>query len=597
MRRARWIRNRLVGLTRRTLTPLRRLREQRQPPVVTLAEVQRRLEFLLGAMFGQPMRVVAAGAADARATDVVLPASLVGADDARERYRVLAVQQGMRIVRGSRLHVPADALERDLYTLVEGASIDATLVARAPGLRPAIARLRRAELARRPAAFTQVAQQRDVERRLRVLLETDPGDAVADLPPSASADDSASVARALAEGMRREVTSRATYRPIAAVGMWDDPSAIAWGIADPPLRPPDIQIVKLYAARTPDGSDGQSPTSDADADSEMEASDGEAESASAGDGAGGMADVERKDAVDAGKGAVRYPEWIDRQGRLAPDYATVRTDFARAGDDSWARHELDAHAPLVRQIRDRFAMLRAQRLRLRAQRAGDELDLDACVDALIDAQLGRSPSDRLYEMSRETRHPIALAILVDASGSTRTALPDGRRVIDLERLALLLASEAIDALGDRHAILAFSGLGRHEVRVATVKGFDERGGETVLRRISSLEPQDNTRLGAAVRHATALLAAQPAKHRILLLLSDGRPNDVDRYQGIEAVEDSRMALMAARAHGVQPFCLTVDAEESEYLPHLFGEGGYQIIRDPTQLPGALLRLVMRLIRG
>jgi nitric oxide reductase NorD protein len=266
-------------------------------------------------------------------------------------------------------------------------------------------------------------------------------------------------------------------------------------------------------------------------------------------------------------------------------------------DDGWARAALQEHGPLVRQVRDRFALLRARRARLRAQRAGDELDLDACVAALIDARLGRVPTDRLYQTTRPTRHSLAILILVDVSGSTKTELPDGRTVLDVERLSLLLASEALDALGDPYSILTFSGLGRHDVRLATVKGFAEHDHGAVHRRISSLEPEDNTRLGAAVRHATAVLHAQPAGRKVLLLLSDGRPNDVDRYQGSDAIEDSRQALADARARGVHSFCLTVDAEEAEYLPHLFGVGGYRVLRDAAQLPGALIRLVDRLLRG
>jgi nitric oxide reductase NorD protein len=106
---------------------------------------------------------------------------------------------------------------------------------------------------------------------------------------------------------------------------------------------------------------------------------------------------------------------------------------------------------------------------------------------------------------------------------------------------------------------------------------------------------DNTRLGAAVRHATAVLNAQPAQQRLLLIVSDGKPNDVYGYQGEYAVEDSRRALADARASGVHAFCLTVDREETEYLPHLFGAAGYRILRAPEQLPSALLQVVEQLL--
>ena len=125
----------------------------------------------------------------------------------------------------------------------------------------------------------------------------------------------------------------------------------------------------------------------------------------------------------------------------------------------------------------------------------------------------------------------------------------------------------------------------------------ERHGDAVRRRIAALEPEANTRLGAAVRHTTALLARQPAGHRLLLIVSDGRPNDIGHYQDRFAVDDSRQAMAEARAAGVHPFCLTVDREQSDYLPRIFGPAGYTIMREPDQLPAALLRGVRELLAG
>ena len=186
-------------------------------------------------------------------------------------------------------------------------------------------------------------------------------------------------------------------------------------------------------------------------------------------------------------------------------------------------------------------------------------------------------------------------LLVDVSGSTKAPVADGRSVLDVERMTLLLASEALDELGDPHAVLAFSGSGRHDVQVDTVKSFADHDPAAVRRRVSALVASRNTRLGAALRHATALLNAQRAERRLLLLLSDGQPNDVGGYQGPYAVGDSRRAVLEARACGVHPFCLTVDREEHEYLPQLFGPSGYRILREPKQLPAALLQVVTQLL--
>ena len=171
-----------------------------------------------------------------------------------------------------------------------------------------------------------------------------------------------------------------------------------------------------------------------------------------------------------------------------------------------------------------------------------------------------------------------------------------RRIIDIEKITLALATQALDALGDLYAIYAFAGRHASNVKITVVKDFDESNGEAVTRRISALSPGGFTRLGAAVRHATHQLARQTAGHRLLLLLSDGRPNDLDAYQGPYGVEDSRQAILEARASGVFPYCLTIDQAASEYLPRIFGNSGHTILQKPEQLPRALLAVVRGLIK-
>jgi nitric oxide reductase NorD protein len=189
---------------------------------------------------------------------------------------------------------------------------------------------------------------------------------------------------------------------------------------------------------------------------------------------------------------------------------------------------------------------------------------------------------------------MAITVLADVSGSTKVVVAD-ERIIDIEKLAMLLASEAFDALGDPYSLLTFSSHGENDVQLRTLKSFADRNGTVVRERIGAITPRGNTRLGAAIRHATAQLTRQPAGHRLLILLSDGKPSDQDRYMGSYAVEDSRQAIAEARAAGVFPFCLTVDHEEPEYMAHMFGRAGYVMLVQPDQLPSALLRAVRRLI--
>src|SRR6185436_2228359 len=172
-----------------------------------------------------------------------------------------------------------------------------------------------------------------------------------------------------------------------------------------------------------------------------------------------------------------------------------------------------------------------------------DVDVPACVEAFADRRAGAPADDRLYVASRPGRRDLAIAVLVDASASTDAWVSAGLRVVDVEKEALVLLLEALGALGDRHAVLAFSGEGRDAVRVATVKGFDERAGPSAAQRVAALEPDGYTRVGA-----------ERARQRLLLLLSDGKPNDVDEYGGPYGIEDTRQAVAEARLQGLVPFC-------------------------------------------
>ena len=226
--------------------------------------------------------------------------------------------------------------------------------------------------------------------------------------------------------------------------------------------------------------------------------------------------------------AILYDEWDADARRYRSRAVSVRIYPPVEHDDQWSTDVLIRHAAIVRQVRHRFERLRARRTLLGRQRAGDELDVAACVNAIVDRHIGVTPDDRLYLDARPARRGMAISLLVDASGSTDTFVTEQLRIVDLERIALLLASEALDALGDLYAINTFAGKTANNVSLTAIKGFSERSGPTIRRRIAGIEPSGFTRLGAAVRHATLQLARQSAGHRLLLLLSDGRPNDVDR---------------------------------------------------------------------
>ena len=192
--------------------------------------------------------------------------------------------------------------------------------------------------------------------------------------------------------------------------------------------------------------------------------------------------------------------------------------MAPRGDAAWAREVLRCRAREVAAVRRQFERLRARRVRLVRQLEGDDLDIDAFVSAWADARAGSAVDDRLYQRVRPARRDIAIGLLVDISGSTDSWIADRRRIIDVEKEALMLACEALDALGDRYNVLAFSGEGPRAVAMRAIKGFGERNGVEVRERIAGLEHDRYTRLGAAVRHSSAALSRERARHRLLLIL-------------------------------------------------------------------------------
>src|SRR5690606_31058507 len=215
-----------------------------------------------------------------------------------------------------------------------------------------------------------------------------------------------------------------------------------------------------------------------------------------------------------------------------------------------------------------FEMLRAQRTPLKRQLDGDEIDIEAYIEARCDVQAGLPMGQRVYQTVRAARRDMAITLLIDVSGSTDGWVSNHRRVIDVEREALLLVCHALEGLGEPYSVLTFSGTGPQAVTTSQIKHFHERFSGEIALRIAALEPENYTRTGAAVRHASAQPMQHAASHRLLLMLSDGRPNDNDNYEGLYGLEDTRQAITEAKLQGILPFCLTIDRQAPRYLPQI-----------------------------
>jgi nitric oxide reductase NorD protein len=292
---------------------------------------------------------------------------------------------------------------------------------------------------------------------------------------------------------------------------------------------------------------------------------------------------------------LNYPEWDYRTQMYQNPGALVSVLPPQYGSQDWVDQILNEHHALLLRIRRQFEVLRARRVRQRKQLDGDEIDLDAYIDSQADFRAGSSLSEACYQVQRTVDRNTAITLLIDVSGSTDSWISNHRRIIDVEKEALLLVCIALEGLGEPYSVQAFSGQGRQAVTLREVKRFEENFSDQVALKISALEPERYTRAGAAVRHATAELMTKPAAHRLLILLSDGKPNDNDDYEGRYGVEDMKKAVAEAKLQNIFTFCLTVDRHAANYLPGIFGKNQYALLDKPDQLPRVLLEWLRRLI--
>jgi nitric oxide reductase NorD protein len=292
------------------------------------------------------------------------------------------------------------------------------------------------------------------------------------------------------------------------------------------------------------------------------------------------------------RGTHTYPEWNHRKQAYLPDHCVVHTDVQSEEGEDWVPDE--ATNRRIRRVRREFEALRPRRELLRAQLDGHELDMDAVIRSHCDLVATGEVSDRLYQATRQQARDLAVSILVDVSLSTDAWLED-RRVLEVEKEALLVLAHGLAGCGDDYAIHCFTSHRRQKVWVNVLKGFDEPMNDRVARRISALKPGHYTRMGPAIRHVTTELAERPNRHRLLLVLTDGKPNDTDYYEGRYGIEDTRKAVLEARQQEVRVFGVTIDREARQYIPHLFGRGSYAIVNRPEHLALALPSIYRQII--
>jgi nitric oxide reductase NorD protein len=277
-------------------------------------------------------------------------------------------------------------------------------------------------------------------------------------------------------------------------------------------------------------------------------------------------------------GEKTYDEWDFRRQGFRKNWCHLIEKKVTPTRGTFVSATLEKYRGQIIQLKRQFEMMRTQHRFMKRQRDGDDIDIEALTDALGDSRAGQAPSDRLFIRLLRDERDIATLFLVDMSSSTEGWVGNALKE------SLIILCEALESLGDRYAIYGFSGMRRTRSIIFHVKDFKEAYTDEIKGRIAAISPVDYTRMGAPIRHFTEILARVDAKVRLLLILTDGKPEDYDDYKGEYAIEDTRHALLEAKSAGIHPFCITIDREAQDYMAHMFGEINYAFINDVKKLP-------------
>jgi nitric oxide reductase NorD protein len=344
--------------------------------------------------------------------------------------------------------------------------------------------------------------------------------------------------------------------------------------------------------------------------------------------------------LDGGEVVHRYDEWDYLMRDYRVRWCWLREQAVEGEEEGFVAKILEEDATLIRQIRKQFQLLKPELFKkLKRQDHGEEIDLDAAIEGFVDRRVTGVAPERVYIKRDKREREVSTVFLLDLSASTDDPLepspvaapvarrqpprdpgsgfsglvkddgfyaplfaaeqqkPHGRRIIDVEKEALVVMAEALESIGDEYAVYGFSGYGRENVEFFIVKDVEERYSEVVRRRIDALKPHRSTRMGPAIRHTVQKLQSRPARLKTLILLSDGYPQDFDYGKDRRAkdygIQDTKVALQEARRKGIHTFCITVDREGKSYLPEMCGEDHFIVIENVARLP----QLLPKIYRG
>tara|TARA_B100000963_G_scaffold186689_1_gene162355 strand:+ start:16407 stop:18440 length:2034 start_codon:yes stop_codon:yes gene_type:complete len=333
----------------------------------------------------------------------------------------------------------------------------------------------------------------------------------------------------------------------------------------------------------------------------------------------------------------RYDEWDYLNRQYLRAWCRVFEEPLNSGDSEPSEAQLETVARLKNVIRDyqptvqrQLEQIRPAGLeRVRRVQDGDELDLNAVIEARQDIRAGQSPDERVYSRKERVHRDVCAAFLVDLSASTDDPIkvpeprdwsdydPDKevdlragwysgldleeeehdepeRKIIDLEQEAMVVMAAALDALGDHYGVYGFSGYGKDCVEVFVAKDIEEGFSRQTLHSIAAMRPRGSTRMGPAIRHSSQKLMASGHAMKVLIVISDGFPQDSDygpeRGNHSYGVEDTARALLEAQQKGVETFCITVDKSGHDYLKKMCPDARYLVLDEIEDLPEQLTKV-------
>jgi len=292
-----------------------------------------------------------------------------------------------------------------------------------------------------------------------------------------------------------------------------------------------------------------------------------------------------------------YPEWDYSAQNYRPDWVSVYEGLHPKGNAADIDKLLEKHAALAKRLKKILDLLKPQdKVRIRYQEEGSELDLDIAIRSLIDYKSGAQPDPRINMSHRNDGRSIAVMVLLDLSESlNEKAQGSEQTILELSQEAVSLLGWAVEKLGDPFAIAGFHSNTRHDVRYLHIKGYSEKWDDEVKSRLAAMEASYSTRMGAAMRHAAHYLEQQPTDKKLMLILTDGQPSDIDTKDGEMLIADARQAVKELDRKGIYSYCINLDPKADEYVADIFGRQ-YTIIDRVEQLPQKLPELFISLTK-